>query len=178
LDTTRNNLIHAINQVANANKLAIRAGVGSSDTSGGGGFFNQNTEGYSIELRHDGSYPVVRPILVNPDAGAPSTTLIYKEDLPLISATGDGSSQTLSLDISKWLAPGTSLVKTRIVAISDDNSTSYSAPRHFEVRNNSRAYVDLIQPTGRKAVLRFKESFTGGVLDVPQIEIVDPGSRL
>ena len=95
LGTTRNNLIHTINQVANANKLAIRAGVGSSDTSGGGGFFNQNTERYSIELRHDGSYPVVRPILVNPDAGAPSTTLIYKEDLPLISATGDGSSQPL-----------------------------------------------------------------------------------
>ncbi|MDB3958773.1 Ig-like domain-containing protein [Opitutales bacterium] len=175
LGTTRNNLIHTINQVANANKLAIRAGVGSSDTSGGGGFFNQNTERYSIELRHDGSYPVVRPILVNPDAGAPSTTLIYKEDLPLISATGDGSSQTLSLDISKWLAPGTSLVKTRIVAISDDNSTSYSAPRHFEVRNNSRAYVDLIQPTGRKAVLRFKESFVGDELNASDIEIFDPG---
>jgi hypothetical protein len=175
LGTTRNNLIHTINQVANANKLAIRAGVGSSDTSGGGGFFNQNIERYSIELRHDGSYPIVRPILVNPDAGTPTTTLIYNEDLPLISATGDGSSQTLSLDISKWLAPGTSLVKTRIVAISDDNSTSYSEPRHFEVRNNSRAYVDLIQPTGRKAVLRFKESFVGDELNASDIEIFDPG---
>ena len=60
IETTKRNLIGAINRAFNDNKLAIRAEDGSSDISGGGGFFNQNIEPRSVELLHDGSYPVVR----------------------------------------------------------------------------------------------------------------------
>ena len=173
IETTKRNLIGAINRAFNDNKLAIRAQDGSSDISGGGGFFNQNIEPRSVELLHDGSYPVVRPVTI--DAGSVSgTTLVYQEDLALIDA--NGTSGTLQADLSKWLHPGASLIKTRLVSISaDTNDTTYSNPHYFEVRNNSRPYVDIIAPDGRTAVLRFKESFTGGGLDVSQIEIVDPG---
>ena len=173
IETTKRSLIDAINRASNDNKLAIRAQDGSSDTSGGGGFFNQNIEPRSVGLLHDGSYPIVRSVLVD-EGNETGTTLLYREDLDLIDA--NGTSGTLQADLSKWLHPGASLIKTRVVSISaDTNDTSYSAPRHFEVRNNSRAYVDLIQPTGRKAVLRFKESFVGDELNASNIEIFDPG---
>ena len=67
IETTKRSLIDAINRASNDNKLAIRAQDGSSDTSGGGGFFNQNIEPRSVGLLHDGSYPIVRSVLV--DAG-------------------------------------------------------------------------------------------------------------
>jgi len=176
LGATKNNLIHAINRASNAGKLSMHAKSGESDLSGGGGFFDQNLDAFTIELCLLVRCPVVEDILINPDSGLVPTSLKYSEDLPLITASGDGSGQALTLDLNKWLAPGSSMVKTRIVAVDPiSGDVTYSAPRFHEIRNMHRPYVDLIYPKGRKAVLRFKESFIAGGLDASQIEIIDPG---
>ena len=170
--TTKQNLIGAINQVFNSGKLAIRAKSGQSGVSGGGGF-GQYYDDYTIELCLDWVCGLIEDIEITPED---ETTLLYNEDLPLITTTGTGSDQTFTLDVNKWLSPGTSMVKTRVVSIETGTGhVSYSSPRFYEVRNPHRPYVDLIYPQGRKAVLRFKETFSGGGLDASQIEIVDPG---
>ena len=174
--TTKQNLIAAINQVFNSGKLAIRAKSGQSGVSGGGGF-GQYYDDYTIELCLDWVCAIIEDIVITPEkAPEDETTLLYKEDLPLITTTGTGSDQTFTLDVNKWLSPGTSMVKTRVVSIETATGhVSYSSPRFYEVRNPHRPYVDLIYPQGRKAVLRFKETFSGGGLDASQIEIIDPG---
>ena len=84
--------------------------------------------------------------VITPDAGSEvARTLVHKEDLALIDA--NGTSGTLQADLSKWLHPGASLIKTRLVSISaDTNDTTYSNPHYFEVRNNSvRMLILLLQ---------------------------------
>ena len=80
------------------------------------------------------------------------------QDLPVIKS--DGQSGTLTMDLSKWLEPGTSSIKARVVGVdSATDDIAYSEPRYFEVRNQDRYYVDMIQPMGRRALLRFSDSF-------------------
>ena len=55
------------------------------------------------------------------------------------------------MDLSKWLEPGTSSIKARVVGVdSATDDIAYSEPRYFEVRNQDRYYVDMIQPMGRR----------------------------
>ena len=153
--TTRGNLITAINQGRNEGKHAIFARELENSTIGG--FPMQSLGEEMIELIHDGSYPVISDVNVTLSTTNDST-LITDELLGLVDA--NTSSGTLSLDLRKLSDLGP-ILEVRVVGLDGSGNASYSEPRTFEVRDQERAYVEMVDPIsnrniGRRAVLHHR----------------------
>ena len=172
LEGTKENLIRAINRARNEGKLSIFAEEMSTTANSGGGFPNQATDRFTIELCREGGYPLRESITVTPSA-TPVSALISEDCLAL--STSNGTSGVLSLDMSKCFNLCSPVIEVRLIAFDSGGNAGYSVPQFYEVRNPERLSAELIDPLGRPAVLRLKESFVSGGLNASMIEIVDKG---
>ena len=67
-----------------------------------------------------------------------------------------------------------SVIEVRVVGVATDNNVSYSNYQYYELRDPNRLYAELIEPTGRSAVLKISEiNATNGA--ITKVEVVDAG---
>ena len=167
---TKENLIRAINRASNQGKLAIRAEDLYITGNSLGGFPEGAPTQYAIDLVHDGSYPILNDVNLTASA---TSTLATAEYFPEVTTTS-GTTGTLSLDLRKREDLTGSVISVRVVGIADaDNNVSYSRYHHYELRDSDRLYAELIEPTGRSAVVRITE--VDGTGAITEVEIVDGG---
>ena len=172
LETTRYNLIQAINRTRNDDKHAIYARELTVATIGG--FPMQNLGEGQIELIHDGSYPVISTITAT-GSTAQNSRLLSDELLSIGQTTG--TTGTISLDLRRYNNLG-SMLKLRVISKDTSGNLSYSEPRFYSLVDGDRPYVELInpleeKPVARRATLRISTVDTQGA--ITSIELVDPG---
>ena len=162
LETTRHNLIQAINRTRNDDKHAIYARELTVATIGG--FPMQNLGEGQIELIHDGSYPVISTITAT-GSTAQNSRLLSDELLSIGQTTG--TTGTISLDLRRYNNLG-SMLKLRVISRDTSGNLSYSEPRFYSLVDGDRPYVELINPLEEKPVAppgnlkNFDCRYTGG----------------
>ena len=172
---TKENLIEAINRIRNEGSLALYARDMENSTLGG--FSMQSLNRRSIELIHDGSYPIREAVTVTPSTSV-NSFMAAEDILGLVSASGN--SGTLSLDLKK-LSTLKPILKVRVVGFHSDQSAFYSEPRYFAVRDRDRLFVEMLDPyeprwEGRKATIRLTGT-NNGSLSEEHLTVIDPGFR-
>ena len=170
INETKHNLIRTINRVRNEGNLSIKA----DNSNAGMGLYQgsdpiQSLDGKTIILRHDGSYPIKKPVLINLQG---DTSLVIEDCLPL-STSGPGLSGLLGLKLGECFDLCRPVIEVRVCAFNSTGHAGYSDPYVFTVTDPNRLSVELLEPLGRLAILRIVEVTNGAIT---KVKVVDGGS--
>lgn len=163
ISRTRQNISLAIKRARAEGKLSILAEDAYYRGAYKGSIPEQYVKPSSIILHHDGSYPVVSPILIE---GDPNVSLSVDVCMDLIEVNSS-LNESLSLFLGGCLEMPSAMLSARLVGFDGDGNRFYSRENIYPVRNPAIPY---------SKILKIGDVFVPGRLPTVQVSDVFPSS--